>query len=163
MTQPRCQSPRAPKHERSGEAAASAFIIDDDVKLCEWATFHLDDAGHDVEYFNDAATGLNAVPDRTPDVVILDIDLPDMSGLDALDRIRRFTPELPVVMLTGTADVPILVKAMNRGAFDYLTKPVAEERLFPTVRNAIQQHRLHARSYVQSDRRIGRDPMCSIK
>ena len=122
--------------------AASVFVIDDDVRLCEWACFHLDDRDHDVEYFTDGAAGLGAVLSRSPDAVILDMDLPDMSGLDALARIRKVMPELPVVMLTATEDVPTVVKAMNCGAFDYLTKPVSVERLLVVVRNAIQQHRL---------------------
>lgn len=122
--------------------AASVLVIDDDVNLCEWVSFHLSSDNRDVEYFTDAATGLAAVRRDTADVVVLDMDLPDMSGLEVLERIRKFRPELPVVMLTVTEDVPIVVQAMNAGAFDYLTKPVSVERLTLVVRNAIEQHRL---------------------
>ena len=122
--------------------AASVFVIDDDVNLCEWVSFHLTNESRDVEYFTDATTGLDAVRRGAPDAVILDMDLPDMSGLEVLERIRKFRPELPVIMLTVTEDVPIVVKAMNSGAFDYLTKPVSAERLSLVIRNATEQHRL---------------------
>ena len=122
--------------------AASVLVIDDDVNLCEWVSFHLSSENRDVEYFTDAATGLAAVRRDTADAVILDMDLPDMSGLEVLERIRKFHPELPVVMLTVTEDVPVVVQAMNAGAFDYLTKPVSVERLSLVIRNAIELHRL---------------------
>lgn len=122
--------------------AASVFVIDDDVNLCEWVSFHLTNESRDVEYFTEATTGLDAVRRGSPDAVVLDMDLPDMSGLEALERIRKFRPDLPVIMLTVTEDVPVVVKAMNAGAFDYLTKPVSSERLSLVVRNATEQHRL---------------------
>ncbi|MFP6629651.1 MAG: sigma-54 dependent transcriptional regulator [Myxococcota bacterium] len=122
--------------------AASVFVIDDDVSLCEWVSFHLTNESRDVEYFTDATTGLDAVRRGSPDAVILDMDLPDLSGLEVLERIRKFRPELPVIMLTVTEDVPVVVKAMNSGAFDYLTKPVSPERLALVIRNATEQHRL---------------------
>ena len=122
--------------------AASVYVIDDDVNLCEWVSFHLNTENRDVEYFTDANTGLDAVRRGSADAVILDLDLPDMSGLEVLERIRKFRPELPVIMLTGTEDVPVVVNAMNSGAFDYLTKPVSAERLSLVIRNATEQHRL---------------------
>jgi len=122
--------------------AASVLIIDDDANLCEWASFHLDGENRDVDTFTDAAAGLSALQRGTPDVVILDLDLPDMPGLEVLECIRKLDPKLPVVMLTATEDVPVVVKAMNSGAFDYLTKPVSVDRLRLVVRNAIKQHRL---------------------
>jgi len=125
--------------------AASVLVIDDDIDLCEWVSFHLSGEKRDVEYFTDATTGLAAVRRDTADVVILDMDLPDMSGLEVLERIRKFRPELPVVMLTVTDDVPVVVQAMNAGAFDYLTKPVSVERLSLVIRNAIEQHRLQCK------------------
>jgi DNA-binding NtrC family response regulator len=122
--------------------SALVFVIDDDPNLCEWVSCHLTDGSQDVECFPDAATGLQALRQGTPDVVILDMDLPDLAGLDVLLRIRRLRPELPVVMLTVSEEVPVVVKAMSSGAFDYLTKPVSVERLSLVVRNAIEQHRL---------------------
>jgi len=122
--------------------SALVFVIDDDPSLCEWVACHLGDEARDVECFPDATRGLEALRRGTPDVVILDMDLPDLSGLQVLERIRRLRPELPVVMLTVTEDVPVVVQAMSSGAFDYLTKPVSVERLSLVVRNAIEQHRL---------------------
>jgi DNA-binding NtrC family response regulator len=122
--------------------ASSVLIIDDDSNLCEWALFHLGGENCDVDYFTDATAGLAALRPGSPDVVILDLDLPDMPGLQVLERIKKIYPKLPVIMLTATEDVPIVVQAMNSGAFDYLTKPVSVQRLRLVVRNAVEQHQL---------------------
>jgi len=122
--------------------ASSVLIIDDDSNLCEWALFHLGGENCDVDYFTDATAGLAALRPGSPDVVILDLDSPDMPGLQVLERIKKIYPKLPVIMLTATEDGPIVVQAMNSGAFDYLTKPVSVQRLRLVVRNAVEQHQL---------------------
>ena len=71
-----------------------------------------------------AREGINLVREQRPDAVILDVRLPDMSGLDAFDEIRRIDSRLPVIILTAYGTTETAIEAMKRGAFEYLLKPV---------------------------------------
>src|SRR5690348_14122104 len=89
-----------------------------------------------------AKEGLGLVRDRQPDAVILDVRLPDMSGLDAYDRIRQIDPRLPVIVITAFAKTETAIEAMRRGAFEYLLKPVDFRRLREVVAKALEVSRL---------------------
>jgi nitrogen regulation protein NR(I) len=89
-----------------------------------------------------AAEGLAKVVDQLPDAVILDVRLPDMSGLDAYDRIREIDPRLPVIVITAFAKTETAIEAMRRGAFEYLLKPVEFRRLREVVARALEISRL---------------------
>ncbi|MGQ0637587.1 MAG: sigma-54-dependent transcriptional regulator [Planctomycetaceae bacterium] len=113
-----------------------------------------------------AATGCEAIDcigAERPDVVVLDVRLPDMSGLEALDRIRTLDPHLPVIVVTAYASTETAIEAMKRGAFDYLLKPVPLEALRALVHRAIELHRMRsvpaifgeADEPVQGDRMVG--------
>jgi two-component system nitrogen regulation response regulator GlnG len=82
------------------------------------------------------------VRSHRPDVVLLDVRLPDMSGLDAYDRIRAIDPRLPVIMITAYAKTETAIEAMRRGAFEYLLKPVDFHRLRDVVARALEVSRL---------------------
>src|SRR5262245_3847383 len=85
-----------------------------------------------------AAAGLQLVDGERPDAVVLDVRLPDMSGLDAIERIRTVDPLLPVVIITAHASTDIAIEAMKRGAFEYLLKPVDFHQLRTVVTKALQ-------------------------
>jgi two-component system nitrogen regulation response regulator GlnG len=92
-----------------------------------------------------AGTGRQAVErvrQRPPDAVILDVRLPDMSGLDAFDAIRALDPRLPVIVVTAYAATETAIEAMKRGAFDYLLKPVNFHQLREVVARAVEVSRL---------------------
>jgi len=89
-----------------------------------------------------ARKGIELIDERNPDVVLLDIRLPDMSGLDAFDRIRRKDPRLPVVIVTAHATTETAIEAMKRGAFEYLVKPLDLAQLREIVARAIHVSRL---------------------
>ena len=76
--------------------------------------------------------------EEEPSVVLLDIDLPDGSGLDVLDEIKRQTPETIVIMITGNVDVPNTIAALRGGAHDFIEKPVRLEELRVTLRNGLE-------------------------
>jgi DNA-binding NtrC family response regulator len=87
-----------------------------------------------------------------PDAVILDVRLPDMSGLDAFDRIRQIDPRLPVVLITAFAATETAIEAMKRGAFDYLLKPLDLRQLRGVLARAIEQSRLtHVRAVLDDE------------
>jgi two-component system nitrogen regulation response regulator GlnG len=89
-----------------------------------------------------AREGIELVRVKRPDVVILDIRLPDMSGLDAYDRIRAIDPRLPVIMFTAYARTETAIEAMRRGAYEYLLKPVDFRMLREVVGRALEVSRL---------------------
>jgi nitrogen regulation protein NR(I) len=85
--------------------------------------------------------GIELVQQQTPDVVILDVRLTDMSGLDVFDRIRRIDPRLPVIIITAYATTETAIEATKRGAFEYLLKPVDFHQLRELVAKAVELSR----------------------
>ncbi len=89
-----------------------------------------------------AREGIDLVQQKRPDVVMLDVRLPDQSGLDAYDKIRQIDPRLPVIIMTAFARTETAIEAMRRGAYEYLVKPVDFKRLKEVVGKAIEVSRL---------------------
>src|SRR5262249_38015107 len=89
-----------------------------------------------------AQDGINVIERDPPDLVFLDIKMPHMDGLEALERIKQIHETLPVVMISGHATVSTAVEATKKGAFDFIEKPLASDRVLLTVRNALDQSRL---------------------
>jgi nitrogen regulation protein NR(I) len=85
-----------------------------------------------------ARQGISMVEEHAPDAVILDVRLPDMSGLDAFERIRQIDPRLPVIIITAHATTETAIEAMKRGAFEYLLKPLDLQELRQIVSKAVQ-------------------------
>src|SRR5437868_8313984 len=86
--------------------------------------------------------GIEAVREQRPDAVILDVHLPDLSGLEACDEMRGIDPRLPVIVITAHAATETAIEAMKRGAFEYLLKPVDLHRLRGVVAQALELSRL---------------------
>ncbi len=89
-----------------------------------------------------AKQGLDLIQQQQVDVVILDVRLPDLSGLEAFERLRRLDPRLPVILITAYGTTETAIEAMKRGAFEYLLKPVDFHQLREVVRKAIELSRL---------------------
>ncbi|WP_437202125.1 sigma-54-dependent transcriptional regulator [Planctomicrobium sp. SH664] len=90
-----------------------------------------------------AREGIRLIGTERPDAVILDVRLPDMSGLDAFDRIAKLEPRLPVIMITAYASTETAIETMRRGAFEYLVKPVDFQQLEAAVTKALEVSRLN--------------------
>jgi len=73
-----------------------------------------------------------------PDLVLLDIWMPEMDGLEALQHLKTEWPELPVIMMSGHGNIETAVKAIKRGAFDFIEKPLSLERLLVLIQNALE-------------------------
>ena len=121
---------------------ASVLIVDDEASLVRSLAFALRAEGFGVESAGTGAEGLEALARVKPHLVLLDVRLPDGSGLAVLDRIREADPEVPVVMISAHGDTRAAVKAVKSGAFDYLTKPFELDDLFRTIRAALERERL---------------------
>ena len=118
-----------------------AFIDDDDV-LRDANVQTLQLAGFDVLAFTSAETALAALPEGFAGVVVSDIRMPRMDGRQLFRRLKEQDPDLPVILITGHADVSEAVEAMHDGAYDFVAKPYAPERLVSSIRRAIEKRRL---------------------
>jgi two-component system nitrogen regulation response regulator NtrX len=118
------------------------WIVDDEKNIRSSLEAILKDEGYRVR---GAATGeelLKQAVQATPDLVILDVWLPGMDGLQALEDLRRLHPELPVIMISGHSTVETAVKATRLGAYDFIEKPLSLEKTLLAVKNALDRHRL---------------------
>jgi putative two-component system response regulator len=121
------------------DSAARIFVVDDDEQVRGLMRKLLTRAGYAVEEFGVGATALDAIRDRPPDLVLLDLMLPDASGNDVLEQIREnpATRLLPVVMMTGHGTREDRLRAQRVGVTDFLPKPVAADELLPRVKSLV--------------------------
>jgi len=117
------------------------YIIDDEESIREGIMLSLGE-DYQVKAFHTAETAMEAMETNTPDLVLLDIGLPGMSGMDALAKIKDLYPEMLVIMITAYEDVDTVIAAMKLGAYDYVIKPIHMGALENTIRNALETIRL---------------------
>ncbi len=117
-------------------------LLDDDIHLRTALSQTFDLAGLRVQAFGSADGVLQALPAQWPGVLVTDIRMPGMNGLELLEQLQRFDEQLPVLLITGHGDVPLAVQAMRIGAYDFLQKPFASELLLDSVRRALEVRRL---------------------
>jgi DNA-binding response OmpR family regulator len=107
---------------------AKILVVDDDEGVRDLLRSFLEKQGHEVIFADTGEKALDQM-DKRPAIVLLDIIMPDMHGLQALNRIREISPATPVIILTGLAEHAIGLESQKRGAVDFVTKPVDLERL----------------------------------
>ncbi len=122
--------------------AGTLLIIDDDDTNCRLIKALFSKEGLEVAVASDGQSGLDQARAAPPDVVLLDLGLPGLDGLEVLAKLKQEFPALPVVMLTGHRDIKAAVKATQLGAFDYLTKPFEFEEIVVVVRRALKTRAL---------------------
>jgi two-component system nitrogen regulation response regulator GlnG len=103
---------------------STLLIVDDEPNVLYSLAKRLKSESLEVITASTAKQGIESVKDSNPDAVLLDVRLPDMSGLDAFDEIRQHDPRMPVVIITAHATTETAIEAMKRGAFEYLLKPL---------------------------------------
>src|SRR5437773_2924104 len=113
-------------------------VIDDDEAVGRLIAKIFQDENFDVRIASNGVSGLDLARASSPDVVLLDLNLPDLDGLEVLERLKTALPSLPVVMLTASQDVRSAVRATHLGAYDYVTKPFVPGDLVVTVRRAAE-------------------------
>jgi two-component system, LuxR family, response regulator FixJ len=130
-------------------------VIDDDDAVRESLDFLLSTAAFAVRTYETATRFLDALPDRASGCVVTDVRMPEMTGIELLKRLGDIQAELPVVVITGQADVPLAVEAMRLGAVDFLEKPVDDDVLLASIRSALRAREIgrsrdsEQRKYVQ--------------
>jgi two-component system NtrC family response regulator len=123
-------------------SAPSILLVDDDPSLRRVVEYQLREAGYDVRGVESAADALEAVAADAYDLIVTDLIMPGLSGLDLLERVRAIRPESAVVVITAHGEVATAVRAMQLGALDFLEKPFARERLLVAVEKAVELVRL---------------------
>src|SRR4029079_9503202 len=118
------------------------LVIDDEAEIRRSVRMILEYEGYDVIEASSGPEGVTLAEREAPDLVFLDIKMPGMDGLEALQRIRAANETLPVVIISGHGTVSTAVEATKAGAFDFIEKPLASERVLVTIRNALDQTRL---------------------
>ena len=115
----------------------TVLVADDDPAIREMFEEFFVAKGYQVRTAVDGAAAVRELTGRAPDVVLLDIDMPGLSGVDALPTLKALAPGTAVIMVSGTTDVEVARRALAAGAFDYATKPVDLNRLLESVETAV--------------------------
>ena len=131
------------------------LVVDDEESICQSLRGILSDEGYEVRTAGSGEDALKAIEEDVPDLVLLDIWLPGMDGLEALKIIKAETPQVPVIMMSGHGTIETAVKATKLGAFDFIEKPFSDQALLDRVQDAVNRaaelHRQqrHSRSISQ--------------
>lgn len=118
------------------------LIIDDEESIRMSLQGILEDEGHTVEGAENGEQGLAMLDSERPDIVFLDIWMPGMDGLETLERIKGIKNDIPVIMISGHGTIETAVKALKKGAFDFIEKPLSLEKVIVSTRNALEFVRL---------------------
>src|SRR4051794_688396 len=118
---------------------ASVLVVDDDPQLREALTRALQLEGHDVSTASNGAQALEAISQRRPDLMVLDVMMPYVGGLDVCRTLRERHDRLPILVLTARDEVGDRVAGLDAGADDYLTKPFALEELRARIRALLRR------------------------
>lgn len=127
---------------------ASILIIDDERSIRKTLIEILSFEGYKVDEAADGTEGLKMFREKPYDVVLCDIKMPKMDGLEFLEKAKEANPDIPVVMVSGHGNIDTAVDAVKRGAFDYISKPPDLNRLLITIRNAMEKTSLVAETKI---------------
>jgi len=120
----------------TAESPLQILVVDDDSEIRHTLRGVLEDEGHRVTEASDGVQALAAIEQRRFDAVLLDVNMPEMGGLEALTMIREQSPDTGVIMVSGESTITTAVQALKRGAFDFIEKPVDPERLLDVLAQA---------------------------
>jgi two-component system nitrogen regulation response regulator NtrX len=127
---------------------ASVLVVDDEAAIRDSLRMILEYEGYRVDEASGGPQALAKVAERPPDAVVLDIKMPEMDGLELLKAFRERGYDMPVLMISGHADVQTAVEATRRGAYDFFEKPLQRERVLLALRNAVEAQRLKTENTV---------------
>jgi FixJ family two-component response regulator len=118
------------------------FVVDDDVSVRESLESLIRWAGWKPETFSSAQDFLSRPRNETPSCLVLDVQLPDLNGLDLQERVATDRTDMPIIFITGHGDIPMSVRAMKAGAAEFLTKPFERDVLLNAIRRSIERSRM---------------------
>ena len=121
---------------------SNILIIDDEKAIRKTLSEILSYEGYKIEEAGDGEEGLKKFRDRSFEVVLCDIKMPKLDGIEFLDKAREHNPDIPVIMISGHGTIETAVEAVKKGAYDYIAKPPDLNRLLITIRNAMDKNNL---------------------
>jgi putative two-component system response regulator len=141
------------------------LLVDDDPMALGVAAGLLEQVGYQVSAFDNANDAISFLDGNSSDVVLTDIKMPGMSGIELLDRIRSIDPELPVILMTGYAELNTAIDAVQKGAFGFMQKPYKPAQLFQSIKKAVDYRRLSqiGKNYQQELEDMVRTRTCELK
>ncbi|MBW1863606.1 MAG: sigma-54-dependent Fis family transcriptional regulator, partial [Deltaproteobacteria bacterium] len=139
----------------------SIYVIDDEQSIREGVAMALE-ADYQVEAFPSAETAIEAISKHPPDLVLLDIGLPGMDGIEALREIKSLYPDVLVIMITAFEDIDTVISAMKLGAYDYVVKPIHMDGLEVTIRNSFETIRLRKEVHFLQEKYLKENLPCFI-
>jgi len=120
------------------------LIVDDDVAVTNYFKVFIAQTGRfESTVVNDSRRVMDLLKNNNFDVILLDMDMPNVSGMDILNAMKKNNIDIPVIVLTGVNDIDLAVKSMKLGVFDYLIKPVDEDKLLEIIDDALEHRSLH--------------------
>jgi PAS domain S-box-containing protein len=130
----------------------AVFVVDDEKRMCESIKALLRPRGYEVTAVTSGELALRTIDKGNYDLFLLDICIPDLDGFSLMEHILNRLPDTPVIMMTGDVSVDSAVKALRKGAYDYLKKPFETEELVKTIDNALRQKMLQEINQEMEDR-----------
>ena len=116
------------------------LVIDDESVICDACELVLTEKGHRVDRCVTGRTGLHAIQQEEYEIILLDMKLPDIDGMEILQTVCRKTPFPRIIVMTGYSTMANAVQAMKLGAVDYLAKPFTEDELLSAIEKALARH-----------------------
>jgi FixJ family two-component response regulator len=130
---------RLPRLPAMSLTAPIVVVVDDDISVRESLELLIQNEGWQPALFESAQEFLGRLPTVVPSCLILDVNLPDLSGLDIQQRISDEKSSTPIIFITGYGDIPTSVRAMKAGAAEFLTKPLDDEVMIEAIRDAVRR------------------------
>lgn len=137
------------------------YVVDDEETIREGVTMSLE-TDYQVKAFSSSETAIEAMNNNPPDLVLLDIGLPGMDGIEALDKIKKLYPDILIIMITAYEDIKTVIAAMKLGAHDYVVKPIHMDALEVSIQNALETIRLRKEVQLLQERYLKENLSCFI-
>ncbi len=133
---------------------ASVLVIDDEEAMCEGCRQTLEESGFSTAVALNGAEGIRLVEEVRPDVVLVDLKMPGVGGMEVISRIHELDPHIVPIVITGYGTVDSAVESMKLGAFDFLTKPFEPEKLVEAVRRGVKLSHLRLESEAREEKQV---------
>lgn len=126
--------------EKTAPDTPTVYVVDDDAGMLESTQWLLESVGLHVQAYGDGRKFLDALEEHQGGCVVLDVRMPGLGGLNVQEELQKRGIKLPIIFVSGHADVPIVVRAFKSGAFDFIEKPFNEQLLLDSVQQALEAH-----------------------
>ena len=121
---------------------ARIMVIDDEESMCKFMKIMLNREGYEVTTSQSGSEALNILKERNYDLVIADLMMPGLNGLELLSRVKSLDPDANFIVMTAYASVDTAIEALKKGAYDYLTKPFKVDEIRIAIKKALEQKRI---------------------